>query len=345
MITIEHYTKEIASQWNEYVDKTAKSVCYQTIEWKAIIEKSCRLKSFYLYAVDENNKICGILPLFLSKSRLFGTYITSIPYFNYGGILADTNKIAELLFQESVKIANEQKASHIELRHIQNNFLPDQPTKTHKIRMLLSLPSTADELWTGFKSKLRSQIKRAQRENMDIRLGGIELIGDFYKVFSRNMRDLGTPVWSKKLFVEIFNELNDKARFSCVYFQNKPVACGLVIGFKNCLEIPFASSLRKYNRLSPNMLLYWSILKFACDSGYDTFDFGRSSSDSNTFRFKQQWGAQPETLHWQYWLPEGESLPEINPQNPKYAFAISMWQKLPVSIANVIGPKISRMLP
>jgi len=345
MITVKKYTEDQASKWNEYVYSSAHSVCYQTIEWKKIIEKSCKLKSFYLYAVDEKNNICGVLPLFLSKGKLFGTYLTSIPYFNYGGILADSKETALLLFNESGKIAKAHNASHIEFRYVKNQFFTDKPTKTHKIRMLLSLPPTSEELWDSFKSKLRSQIKRAQRENMDIKLGGAELIDDFYKVFSRNMRDLGTPVWTKQLFFKIFDKLPEKARISCVYFQNEPVASGLVIGFKNFLEIPFASSLRKYNRLSPNMLLYWSVLAFACDNGYDTFDFGRSSADSSTFRFKKQWGSQPETLHWNYWLPEGEQLPEINPQNPKYALAISMWQKLPLSIANIIGPKISRMLP
>ena len=345
MITVKHYTDKTAQKWNEYVDANPKSVCYHTIEWKTIIEKSCKLESFYLYAVDDKEKIHGILPLFLSKSKLFGTYLTSIPYFNYGGILADSKETADLLFDESAKIAQEQNASHIEFRDIKNDFITDKPVKTHKIRMLLSLPPSAEELWNAFKSKLRSQIKRAQRENMTVKLGGSELINDFYKVFSRNMRDLGTPVWTKKLFTEIFNELPDKTRISCVYFQNQPVAAGLIIGFKKFLEIPFASSLRKYNRLSPNMLLYWSILEFACNNGYDTFDFGRSSVDSSTFRFKQQWGAEPETLNWLYWLPEGEKLPEINPQNPKYAMAISMWQKLPLPVANFIGPKISRMLP
>ena len=345
MVTVKQYTNDQSSKWNDYVYSSAQSVCYQTIEWKTIIENACGLKSFYLYAVDDKNNITGILPLFLSKSKLFGTYLTSIPYFNYAGVLADTKETADLLLNESANIANQHNASHIEFRHIKNEFLADKPTKTHKVRMLLSLPATSEDLWNSFKSKLRSQIKRAQKEKMDTKLGGAELIDDFYKVFSRNMRDLGTPVWSKKLFVEIFNNLPEQTRISCVYYQNQPVAAGLIIGFKKFLEIPFASSLRKYNKLSPNMLLYWSVLEFASNNGYDIFDFGRSSADSSTFRFKKQWGAQPETLHWNYWLPDREKLPEINPQNPKYALAISMWQKLPLPIANLIGPKISRMLP
>ena len=124
-----------------------------------------------------------------------------------------------------------------------------------------------------------------------------------------------------------------------------PVASGFLIGFKKRLEIPWASSLKEYNKLSPNMLLYWSVLKFAIENGYKQFDFGRSSIESGTYRFKEQWGAKPIQLYWYYWLSNGGKLPELNPHNPKYQTAINIWKRLPLSVTKIIGPRIVKNLP
>ena len=93
------------------------------------------------------------------------------------------------------------------------------------------------------------------------------------------------------------------------------------------------------------MLLYWTVFKFACDRSFKTFDFGRSTPDEGTYRFKEQWGAKPVPLYWYYWIGKGGELPELNPKNPKYRVAIAMWKKLPVSVTKVVGPSIVRNLP
>ncbi len=346
MISI-HYSTDnsnSAKLWNDYVDAHPEGSIYHLHEWQEVIQEAFGLKSFYLYAQDNDNKVCGVLPLILSKSMVFGTYLTSIPFYNYGGILSSNDKTSKALLDEAVRIAYREKASHIEFRH-REAIMQSLPTKTHKVRMLLPLPQEASILWTGFKSKLRSQIKRAQRENMTVTFGTEDVLDDFYRVFSTNMRDLGTPVWSKKIFQQVLRLFPKQTNICVVYFKNQPIAGGFLHGYKDCMEIPSASAIRAFNRLSPNMLLYWNVLEFACNEGYRYFDFGRSSPDSGTYRFKQQWGAQPETLHWQYWLAQGNSVPEINPQNPKYALAIKIWQKMPLSLANIAGPFISRNLP
>lgn len=336
--------KKVFSQWNEYVLSHPDASCYHQVGWQHVISDAFGLEPYYLYALNNSDEFIGVLPLFLSKSPLFGTFLTSVPFYNYGGILADNKAVAQVLLDEAAKIARNAQAAHIELRHIAPCEL-QLPTKTHKVRMVLDLPETPEMLWDSFKSKLRSQIRRAQKEQMDSKIGGLELLDDFYTVFSINMRDLGTPVWTKKIFHSILTTFPDAAYICCVYYENKPVAAGFLHCFKDTMEIPSASSLRDYNRLSPNMLLYWSVLEFACNRGYKKFDFGRSSPDAGTYKFKAQWGSEPEPLHWQYWLASGDELPEINPQNPKYQMAIAAWQKLPVWLANIIGPKISRNIP
>jgi hypothetical protein len=119
----------------------------------------------------------------------------------------------------------------------------------------------------------------------------------------------------------------------------------LIVAFRDRIEIPWASSLRRFNRFSPNMLLYWTCLEFACTQGYRLFDFGRSTPNESTYRFKEQWGAKPHPLYWYYWLPDGRPIPQVNPRNPKYRSAIAVWQHLPVSLTRLIGPAIVKYIP
>lgn len=321
------------------------SSCYHLIGWKDVIEKSLGNKTYYLLAEDSDNTITGILPLVHLKSFLFGNYMISIPYFNYGGVCADSDEICEQLFNKAVNIAKEQDTGHIEFRHtrhINNTF----KEKTSKVSMRLELPNESEQLLKGLPSKLRSQIRRPTKEGMYSRIGKEEELDSFYTVFSINMRDLGTPVYSKKFFKDILTTFPDSASICTVYAKDgNPAASGFLIGFKEMLEIPWASSLRRYNKQSPNMLLYWESLKFACDNGYKQFDFGRSTPGEGTYKFKKQWGARPLQLYWHYWLKNGRAMPELNPHNPRYKMVINVWQNLPVWLTKIIGPMIVKNLP
>jgi FemAB-related protein (PEP-CTERM system-associated) len=159
------------------------------------------------------------------------------------------------------------------------------------------------------------------------------------------MRDLGTPVYPESFFSKILERFPDSTWITTVYRDSEPVASGFLAGFREMMEIPWASSVKKYNSSSPNMLLYWKALEFSIAQGFKCFDFGRSSAESGTFRFKKQWGAEPHQLYWRYWLKNGAGLPEINPDNPKFKTFIGIWQKLPVWLTRVIGPSIVKNLP
>ena len=324
---------------------STNSTCYHLIGWKDVIEKAFGHKTYYLLAEDQGGEIGGILPIAHLKSRIFGNFMVSVPYFNYGGVCSDSVEAQRELLREAVRIAEEAKAGHIELRH-SHKFDNGLPEKTSKVSMILELPNKADELWKTFPSKLRSQVRKPEKEGMHARVGKEEELNSFYEVFSMNMRDLGTPVYSKKFFSNILTKFPETTWICSVYTKdNQAVASGFLVGFKDRLEIPWASSLRSYNHHSPNMLLYWSVLKFACEKGYRSFDFGRSTLGQGTYKFKEQWGAKPVQLYWHYWLKNGGSLPELNPKNPKYQLAIKLWKRLPVSLTKLIGPFIVKNLP
>jgi serine/alanine adding enzyme len=329
-------------RWDAYVATRPDATCYHLSPWREVIRASFGHPTPYLAAWD-GDAVTGVLPLCHLRSRLFGSYLVSLPFFNYGGILASDEKSEAALLEAAVALARERGCGHLELR-MTRPLAGGLKESCHKVAMWVDLPGDPEALWGGFKPKLRSQIRRAEREAMTTRVGGAELLDAFYRVFSRNMRDLGTPVYAKGFFANVL-ALHAPSRILAVFAGEEPVAAGLVVGFRDRIEIPWASSLRAYNALAPNMLLYWKALEYACREGYRTFDFGRSSPDSGTYRFKAQWGARPVPFHWHYWLREGESLPGLSPANPRYRLAIRLWQRLPLAVTELLGPRIVRNLP
>ena len=317
---------------------------YHDIRWRGLIERVFGHRTHYLHATARSGEVVGLLPLVQLKSALFGNYLVSMPYFNDGGAVAADAYIEEGLMYEAQALARRLNVSHVEFRGTRAR--PAQwPARDDKVTMTLDLPDSSDALWKQLSTKLRAQIKRPQREGVEIVRGGLELIPEFWRVFAVNMRDLGTPVYPQRFFEELLRTFHESASVVVVRQQGAPVAAALLLGFRNRLEIPWASSLREFNHLSVNMALYWECLRLAIDGGFSLFDFGRCSRDSGTYRFKKQWGAQEQPLYWHYWLRDGGEPPRLNPDNPKYRMAIAAWRKLPLRVTTLLGPHIVKYLP
>ncbi len=330
--------------WDNYAQSSPLTSGYHQSGWRRIIEEAFGHETYYLAAQEDNGSVHGVLPLVLLASRGFGRFLVSLPFVNYGGIVANAPESYRLLEASAIEKAKALDATHIELRH-ESLMKTAWVSTERKVSMRLSLPNSYELLLKGFPSKLRSQVRRAQKEGMTVRVGGSECLGEFYAVFSRCMRDLGTPVYAKEFFAKILEVFPKEAHICIVSHGDVPVAAGFLYGFRSTMEIPWAASDKRFNRLAPNMLLYGTVLEYACQQGFQVFDFGRSSPDSGTYRFKEQWGAQPHQLYWYYWMGDGRQVPQLNPQNPKYALAIRVWQKLPLAVANLLGPHIVKHLP
>lgn len=310
----------------------------------SFIAEMCRHPTRCLIAVAGDSSIVGILSLVRLESRLFGNFMVSVPYFNYGGVLADNSMAANALIDAANHWRRQKSATHLELRHVGNLAL-GLPQRTNKVSFWLGLPDTPQKLWDSFKPKLRAQIRRAERESVEFVVGGSECLDDFYRVFAENMRDLGTPVYGRRFFRGLLSHLPGNSWLVVVKIEQKVVGCAFLAGYRDRLEIPWASTLRSVSHTGINMLMYWKILEFAIARGFRVFDFGRCSENAGTYHFKKQWGAQPIPLHWDYILGDGEELPALTPDNPKYRLLIAAWKKLPVWAANLLGPPIVRMLP
>lgn len=336
-------SKDLA-EWDQFVNAIEHSSIYHLSAWRDLIAGLFGHESYYLCSRNATGAINGVLPLIRLQSRLFGDYMVSMPYFNYGGAIGVDRSIEESLMSRASEIAQHKNVTHIEFRDLALRE-SDWALRSDKITMVLDLPDTEEELWKALGSKRRAQIKRPLRENPEVVSGGIELIDDFYSVFAINMRDLGTPVYPKIFFESILQAFPDKAKIVSVRMQGESVGAAFLLGFQNKLEIPWASTLSKVNALGVNMLLYWEVLKFAIEQNYKQFDFGRCTEGSGTHKFKKQWGAQAQQLYWHYWLPEHAELPQLTPNNPKYKAAIAVWQRLPVWLTNILGPHIVKNLP
>ena len=212
--------------------------------------------------------------------------------------------------------------------------------------MVMNLPDSSDALMKSFKSKLRSQINRPIKAGLEARIGGIELLDDFYRVFVTNMRDLGSPVHSKMLPRKVMEHFSDSAKIVLIHKENEPFAASIMVGFKDVMINPWASAFHRHSKLSPNMLLYYSMLAYACDHGYRYFDFGRSTPEEGSYRFKTQWGATPQSMYWYtLWLQEPKNLEPDNrftAENKKRDLAALVWSRLPVSISKILGPMIRK---
>lgn len=330
--------------WDEFVINHPEGRIYQLTKWNEIVCNTFNHSNKYLQLNNSGN-INAILPLTEFNSFIFGRYSISLPFINYGGLLATEDRY---IYEISDYLNSYRKNSNfnfVELRM-------DKPLETsltvrkHKVTFLFELPDNPDDLWNSFKAKLRSQIRRPLKEDMVAASGNLELLDDFYRIFSINMRDLGTPALPKKFFENILMTFPENSKIVCVYTNSKlAAAASFLIYFKDACEIPWASSLSKYNMFSPNMLLYWESLKFAIEQNLKVFDFGRCSPDGGTYRFKKQWGAEEKQLYWYYQLPEHNELPELNPRNPKYDLAIKIWKKAPLFLTNYLGPKIIKNIP
>lgn len=342
-LTLDHSDDFDLAEWQRYVDSVPHSNVYHDVKWCDLIKQQFGHQSHYITCRLPSGELCGVFPTVHLNSKLFGSFLVSMPYFNYGGPLSQYPSVSNRMMEYASEVGRSLACTHLEARDTQRR----EPwlVKDHKVTMILPLPQSDEILDRQLGSKIRAQVNKAAREDLEYTVGGAELLDDFYKVFSHNMRDLGTPVYDKQFFASILESFADQTNITVVRHNGKPVAAGFLLGYKDKLEIPWASSLRKANPLGANMYMYRQILKTAIDQGYQFFDFGRSSKDASTYRYKKQWGATEYPLYWHYWLHDSDELPELNPNNPKYKLAIAMWQKLPVAVANVIGPTLVRNLP
>ena len=315
--------------------------------WLDVLRESLGHQPYMLVARDHgmNGDIRGYLPVTLVRSRLFGRFLVSLPYLNRAGLVADDEQIAGSLVREAVNLGDRLGVQYVELRHgepISHDALPRR--RDEKVRMVLDLPDSDEALWEVLTAKVRNQVRKGEKQGLSIRWGGVSMVGDFYRVFCVNMRDLGAPAYTRRLFDTILTRFDDRAELAVVDYGGRPVAAALLVHAETCTQVPSAGSLRRYHGSCANMWMYHQLLQRAIQRRARQFDFARSSVGSGTYRFKKQWGAEPHPTVWQYHVRFGD-VESMRPESQRFRKHSARWQKMPVWLTRLIGPAIVRGIP
>jgi serine/alanine adding enzyme len=340
-MTIVRQVNASAETWDAYVRATPQSTFCHLAGWREIMSDVLGHEFFSLVACDDAGAWLGVLPFVRVRSPLFGHFLVSMPFLNAGGPIGADNAVGALL-NWSLAEARRSGADLLELRS-RTPVSGDIRRSDRKITVHRALPAEEAMLWKSFPAKLRSQIRRPQKEGFDVRFG-LDQREAFYDVFTRDMRSLGTPVLPGALFERLATVFPSEVEFGVVYRGGQPIAAGCGFVWRNEFEMVWASSLKEYRRQAPNMLLYWSFMQRMIAQGIGVFDFGRCTPGGNTHAFKRQWGGVDVALPWAQWS-RGDVTATPSPTRPMFRAAAACWRRLPLAVTNRLGPMIAARIP
>ena len=330
-----------AEEWDDFVRLQRGWTHFHLHGWREVMRSALGHETIYL-ASRNGGALSGVLPLVRVRSALFGHYLVSMPFLNYGGPLGERDAVRALV-AEAVALAEAGGAKLLELRSAQELPL-ELPVSHRKVTVVLDLPGDGEALMKAFPAKLRSQVRRPEKEGVTYAFGA-DQVGSFFEVFARHMRDLGTPTQGRRLFEEIARRFPEDAWFGCAWLGGRPIAAGAGFRWGTEFEMTWASALAEFNRTSANMGLYRAFMERAIAEGCTRFNFGRCTPGSGTHRFKLQWGGREEPLWWYQRTRDGEEASTPSPDHGAFSWGPRLWKRLPVGVATALGPRVVRLIP
>jgi FemAB-related protein (PEP-CTERM system-associated) len=337
---------EPGEAWDNFVLGHPAGSPFHLSSWQRLIQKTFRHQPRHLVALDPTNQRCvvGVLPLFLVRSRIFGSMIVSTPQAAYGGPLTTSAEALSALLDAAKQMAMQEGVGFLEIRSFRNESVDEQlACKDLYVTFRQELCQDTEKQMLAIPRKTRAEVREGIRNGLEFRADAIG-VDDFYSVYSRSVRDLGTPVFTRRLFANGLQEFGRDCRIFSVHFRGRTVAAVWTLFYRDEIVPYYGGSIREYNRLAVNNFMYWMLIRYGCENGYRVFDFGRSKKGTGSFDFKKRWGMTMTDLPYQYYLVRRSSMPDTSPLNPKFALMVRTWQRLPLSLANTIGPLISRHL-
>jgi FemAB-related protein (PEP-CTERM system-associated) len=330
--------------WNAFVAAEPSATFYHRFEWREINRASFGHSSAYLAAV-EGDRVVGVHPIVRLNSLLFGNIACSMPFVNYGGPAAAEPGTEQALLAASSDVADQWQVDFLEIRS-QRYFGADYPSSNHKVSMTVELNPNPDVVMEGYKREQRKEIRRAQKNGFVTKFGGVELLEPFYSVLSESWRDLGTPIYQKAYLRAVMETFPADTRICAVFAADgSPAAAALCGHHRDVVEGMWAGTCDRYRKDLVGYILYWEMIRDACERGYTRFHLGRSTAQSGGEQFKKKWNATATQLYWHYVLRNRPEIPQLNVTNKKYRLAMAAWKRLPVGVSQVIGPFIARSIP
>jgi serine/alanine adding enzyme len=335
---------EVDKSWDRYVQSHPRGTVGHLSAWGGIVREAYGHDCLYLMA-EEGSEVVGVLPLIRIASRLFGRQLVSMPFLDYGGVLADPDQgIETALVEEALRATADMGVYGLGLRQLYPEALP-HPVTGDRVTMLLPL-TTEDAAWRALPSERRNRVRKGEKQGLTAAWVGAEALDDFYAVYAANMRDLGSPVHSRRFFQAMLPALPGTARVLLVRDRDgRTVGAAVCLFFRDTIMVPWVSSLREAFALCPNFVLYWEVIRHGCREGYRVLDLGRSFRNAGTFEFKRQWGAQPHPLPWIFLDARSSAPPPVDRDAGRFATLVKAWKRLPVPVANVLGPWVRARVP
>jgi len=328
-------------QWDEFVENSSSATFFHKAGWKEVIEKSFGHKTYFLY-VEKQGKITGILPLVHVKSMLFGNSLSSCAFCVYGGIVADDEQSYAELDSKACELAKELEVDHLEMRN-RTQITPDRPHKELYVTFRKELDSDEEKNMLAIPRKQRAVIRKGIKAGLISEID--QEIDRFYQAYSESVRNLGTPVFAKKYFSILKQVFKEQCEIlTVVSKEGLLIASVMNFYFKDEVLPYYGGGTQHARSVQGNDFMYWEVMRRAVAKGIKTFDYGRSKEGTGSYRFKKHWGFEPKPLYYEFYLVKSDSIPDINPLNPKYQIFIAAWKRLPLSVSQIVGPWLAKDL-
>lgn len=339
-VQITELTPKDVARWDAFVDSCPEATFFHRAGWKEVIDRAFGHPTYFLMA-ENSGAIEGILPLARVRSRLFGDALISLPFAVYGGIAATTQRAAGALDKAGQALAERLGVGHLEYRHCKPMH-SDWPTKGLYVTFRGPIAPDSDANMKAIPRKQRAMVRKGVRAGLR---SGLDADNDrFFRAYSDSVHRLGTPVFARRYFDLLREVFGRSCDVLTVTHGDRLVASVLSFYFRDEVLPFYGGGTQLARDLAGNDFMYWQLMESARERGYRLFDFGRSKLEAGSYHFKKHWGFEPQPLHYECRLVRATALPDNSPLNPKYRLFIALWRRLPLSMANVLGPHIVRNL-
>ncbi len=335
-------TKKDRDRVDAYIAAHPLATPYHLTAWLSAVEAAYGLAGETFFSLQDG-EIAGVVSRVLMPRLLGGKSYCALPYCDVGGVLADNAELGDQIWtalhsldnSDAVHARRETASLPLDVDALK---VQEETKQGVKARLVLPLLANSDDMLASFKSKLRSQIRKSDKNGVQCEVSTD--VEGFFGVMQKNMHRLGSPCHSRAWFEQILESYADNARLFIATFEGQIVGGSITLRCGSKVAVPWASTLSEYNRLSPNMLMYWTMLSTAINDGAECFDFGRSTIGEGTYRFKRQWGAEVYPLMWRDYRG-GEVLPASTSSRSGLGEAVvKTWTKLPPWLVNRLGPVV-----